>query len=127
MTSYTQIAPSTKARTAVLGTLTVFAAGMLLLSGTLKLAGVPMMVEMFGHIGFGQWLRYLTGAIEVVGAILLLVPSLARFGAVPLAATMFFAVLTHLFVLGGSPAPALMLLVATTSVGWLRWSEGRER
>jgi uncharacterized membrane protein YphA (DoxX/SURF4 family) len=107
----------------VLWTLTVFSAGMFLFAGTLKLAGVPAMVETFARVGIGQWLRYLTGTIEVAGAFLLVVPSLALFAAVPLAATMFFAVLAHLFVLGGSPAPAILLLVATTAVGWLRWSE----
>jgi len=123
MTTYAEAAPSTKARTALLWTLSVLSAAMLVLSGTLKLAGVPVMVQLFSAIGFGQWFRYLTGAIEVVGAILLLVPSLALAGAVPLAATMFFAVLTHLFLVGGSPAAAFLLLVATTTVGWLRWSE----
>ena len=31
------------------------------------------MVEMFDKIGLGQWFRYLTGGLEVTGAILLLV------------------------------------------------------
>jgi putative oxidoreductase len=123
MTTYTQTAPMTKARTALLWTLTAFTTGMLLFAGSLKLAGVPMMVQMFGVIGFGQWLRYVTGAIEVIGAALLVVPSLALFGAVPLAATMAAAVLTHVFLIGGNFSMALMLLVATTTIAWLRWSE----
>jgi uncharacterized membrane protein YphA (DoxX/SURF4 family) len=82
-----------------------------------------MMVQMFGVIGLGQWLRYLTGAIEVVGAVLLLTPPLAVFGAVPLALTMIGAILTHLFVIGGSPAIPVLLLGATTTVASMRWSE----
>src|ERR1700719_1318064 len=75
----------------------VAAAGLFLMAGTSKLAGAPAMVQMFGVIGIGQWFRYLTGSIEVAGAVLLLVPSLARLGGAVLAATMVGAVLTHLF------------------------------
>ncbi len=46
-------------------------AGMLILAGGLKLAGVPVMVALFDAIGIGQWFRYLTGALEVAGSILL--------------------------------------------------------
>ena len=127
MTSLITTAPSTRARTVLLWTLSVLSAGMLFLTGTLKLAGVPVMVQLFTLIGFGQWFRYLTGSIEVVGAILLFVPSLALFGAVALAATMVGAVLTHLFLIGGSFAVPLVLLAATTTVGWLRWPALSER
>ena len=44
------------------------------LFGTLKLIGIPMMVDVFDHVGLGQWFRYATGGIEVGGAILLLSP-----------------------------------------------------
>jgi DoxX-like family len=43
-----------------------------ILFGTLKLIGMPMMVDVFDHVGLGQWFRYATGMIEVGGAILLL-------------------------------------------------------
>jgi hypothetical protein len=49
-----------------------------------KLAGQPQMVEIFQAIGLGQWFRYVTGVIEA-GSALLLVPSLAFFGAIALA------------------------------------------
>ena len=42
------------------------------LFGTFKLIGMPMMVDVFDHVGLGQWFRYATGMIEVSGAILLL-------------------------------------------------------
>jgi uncharacterized membrane protein YphA (DoxX/SURF4 family) len=90
------------------------------MAGYLKLSGVPVMVQLFDTIGFGQWFRYLTGAIEVISGLLLLVPSLAFFAAAILAATMVGAVITHLFVVGGSPAPAAVLLAATGAVAWLR-------
>jgi uncharacterized membrane protein YphA (DoxX/SURF4 family) len=89
-------------------------------AGTLKLTGAPLMVQEFGVIGIGQWFRYLTGTIEVVSAVLLLIPSLAGYGATALAITMVGAVGAHLFVLGGSPVPAIVLLASTSAIAWLR-------
>ena len=91
-----------------------------LAAGGAKLAGVPMMVQIFDQIGFGQWFRIVTGIVEVVGAIALLIPGFAALGAAWLGATMFFAVLTHLFILPGSPVPALVLLALNVLVVWLR-------
>src|ERR1700741_5588517 len=68
-------------------------AGMFLLAGGSKLAGVPAMVALFDAIGIGQWFRYVTGLIEVGSAFALLVPSLAPFGALALIPTMVGAVL----------------------------------
>src|SRR2546422_1931200 len=70
-----------------------------LAAGGAKLAGVPMMVQIFDQIGMGQWFRIVTGLVEVIGAVALVVPGFAALGAAWLGATMFFAVLTHLFVL----------------------------
>ena len=90
--------------------LQIAAAALFLFAGGAKLAGAPMMVQLFDAIGVGQWFRYVTGAIEVLGAILLLVPSLALFGALALAVTMVGAIITHLFVVGGNPAVPIVLL-----------------
>jgi putative oxidoreductase len=54
------------------------------------------------------------------GAIALLVPSLAPFGAVALVATMIGAIVTHLFVIGGSPAVPVVLLLGLLAVAWAR-------
>jgi putative oxidoreductase len=56
-------------------------------------------VEMFSRIGIGQWFRYFTGALEVLCAVLLLIPRTAAASAALLACTMAGAVLTHLFIL----------------------------
>ena len=78
------------------------------------------MVEMFAKLGAGQWFRYLTGALEVIGAVGLLVPRAAFYGAALLAVVMVGAIVAHLAVLGGSPIPALVLLVIVGTVAWLR-------
>src|ERR1051325_2632473 len=119
----TSVRTARRIRTATLWFLQLAAAGMFLFSGTLKLTGAAMMVQLFDAIGVGQWFRYVTGTIEIVGALLLLVPSLALFGAVPLALTMVGAVITHLFIVGGSPAIPLLLLAATVTIAWFRASE----
>lgn len=95
-------------------------ASLFVFSGSLKLAGVPVMVGLFDAIGIGQWFRYLTGGIEVVSGLLLLVPSLAFFGALLLVPTMVGAVLTHLFIVGDSPAVAIVLLAAVSAIAWAR-------
>jgi putative oxidoreductase len=87
-------------------------------AGIAKLAGVPQMVQVFDAIGFGQWFRYLTGAVEIGGAVLLLVPAAGFFGGLLLAATMAGAVATHLVLIGGSPAPALVLGLLSAFVAW---------
>ena len=85
-------------------------------AGGAKLYGVPMMVEEFGHMGLGQWFRYFTGTLEVLGALLILMPSFAAFGALLLICIMIGATITHLFVIGGSPVPALVLLTLSAVI-----------
>jgi len=96
----------------------VVLAGMFLLAGGSKLAGAAAMVALFDAIGVGQWFRYVTGGIEVVSAVALLVPALAAFGAIALAATMVGAVATHLFIVGGSPAVPVVLLLGSLAIAW---------
>ena len=98
----------------------VVLAGMFLLAGGSKLAGTVAMVALFDAVGVGQWFRYVTGSIEVVSAIALLVPSLAPFGAVALIATMIGAIATHLFIIGGSPAGPVLLLAGSLVIAWAR-------
>jgi hypothetical protein len=61
-----------------------------------------------------------TGLTEVGSAVALLVPSIAPFGAMALVATMSGAILTHLFVVGGSPIVPAVLLVGSLTVAWVR-------
>jgi putative oxidoreductase len=108
------------AATAVVWTLSILCAAMFLFAGGSKLAGQAAMVQTFEAIGLGQWFRYLTGLIEVTGAVLLFVPSLTFFGAAALALTMVGALITHLFVIGGNPLLPIVLLAATGTIAYLR-------
>lgn len=61
-------------------------AALFLLAAGMKLSGQPMMVAEFGEIGLGQWFRIFTGAVEVIGAVVLLVPAVSPLGALLLLA-----------------------------------------
>ena len=111
---------NSKAGNAVAWILQIAAAAMFLMAGGSKLAGAQPMVDMFDAIGVGQWFRYVTGLIEVGSAVALLAPSLAPFGAIALVATMAGAILTHLFIVGGSPLVPAILLVGSLTVAWVR-------
>ena len=100
--------------------LQIGAAGMFLMVGFFKLSGDPRMVALFDAIGLGQWFRYVTGSLEVLGALLLLIPRLSGLGALLLMGVMLGAVPTHLFVVGGSPLQAIILLIITGVVAWGR-------
>ncbi len=116
-----EVTQPTKGLNIVLWILQILAASAFLLAGGLKLAGAEPMVSMFDKIGLGQWFRYLTGGMEVTGAILLLVPTTVVLGGALLVMTMLGAIATHLFVLGGSPVPAIVLFVMVGTVTWYRW------
>jgi uncharacterized membrane protein YphA (DoxX/SURF4 family) len=104
----------------VLWVLQIGAAGMFLMVGFLKLSGNPQLVGLFEAIGLGQWFRYLTGSLEVGGAILLLIPRTSGFAALMLAGVMVGAVITHAFIVGGSPLGATILLIVTGLIAWGR-------
>src|ERR1700732_4149074 len=62
-------APSRKGRLITLWTLSGLLALAFIGAGGGKSAGVPVMIEMFGKVGLGQWFRYFTGLLEVAGGI----------------------------------------------------------
>jgi uncharacterized membrane protein YphA (DoxX/SURF4 family)/quercetin dioxygenase-like cupin family protein len=109
------------ARNIGLWVLQIVTAAGFLMAGFATLSGYPMMVETFEKVGVGQWFRYLTGAIEVASAVLLLIPRLTPVGAALLVCTMTGAVLAHLLVVGGSPAAALVLGCFAAIILWGRF------
>jgi putative oxidoreductase len=120
--SFTQASPVRRGRPRLIAlwAVQIALAGMFLLAGSSKLLGAPAMVGLFDAIGIGQWFRYVTGLIEVSSAVALVVPSVAVFGALALVATMIGAIAVHLFIVGGSPAMPVILLLGSISVLWAR-------
>ena len=81
-------------------------------------------VKLFQEIGMGQWFRYFTGVVELLGAALLLIPPTVTAGLAILAATMFSAGLIWVFVLG-RPANSIfctVFLLALLAFWWNRRS-----
>ena len=81
------------------------------------------MVALFDAVGIGQWFRYVTGSLEVLGALVLIVPGKTAFGAVLLACVMVGAVVAHLTVLHTAPTAPLVLLALTALISWGRSSQ----
>jgi putative oxidoreductase len=96
------------------------AATMFLMAGFNKVSGNEQMVGLFQAIGIGQWFRYLTGSLEIIGAILLFVPTLSGLGGLLLTGVMVGAVATHFFIIGGNPTMAIVLLLASGLIAWGR-------
>jgi putative oxidoreductase len=113
-------AASSKGRLITLWTLSGLVALAFLGAGGAKLAGTAVMVELFAKVGLGQWFRYFTGLLEVVGAIGLLMSRYAFYAAVLLAIVMVGAIIAELAVIGDSPAPAAVLLVMSGLIAYLR-------
>ena len=69
-------------------------------------------VKLFERIGWGQWFRYFTGAMQVSGALLMLTPWTLTLGAAMLACTMIGAVIVDITVMravGYALAPLILL------------------
>jgi len=111
---------SSRGRVIAVWILQILAGVAFLAAGGSKLAGAQAMVDTFQKVGLGQWFRYVTGLLEVAGAIGLFLPKFSFYGAVLLATVMVGAVFTHLVILGGSPAQAGALLIITGVIAYLR-------
>ena len=70
-----------------------------ILAGGIKLLSNPGMVQEFTMIGMGQWLRYVTGFLEVTGAVGLLIPKVRLWAALQIAIVMLGATLTNVLIL----------------------------
>jgi uncharacterized membrane protein YphA (DoxX/SURF4 family) len=84
-----------------------------LAAGCMKFIDNPVMVEMFNRVGLGQWFRYFTGALEIIGGVGVLIPRFSRPAALLLAVIMLGAVIAQLTrIHEGAWIPAIMLLLA---------------
>jgi DoxX-like family len=114
-----------RAVTVAMWTAQIFFGAFLLFASALpKFAGQQDAIETFARIGWGDWLRYLTGTVEAAGAVGLVIPRLAGAAATALIGLMIGAALTQILVI----EPAWALLPATMGVifaliGWERRNE----
>jgi len=90
-----------------------------LVIGAAKLTSQPQTVQLFAAIGWGQWFRYLTGALDVTGALLVLSPWMPFYGAVVLGCSVGTAVVLSLALLHNNPAAGVALFALAVAVAWL--------
>ena len=80
----------------------VLAAAFLGMGALPKLTGDPMVVELFELLG-APWARVVVGVIEIVAAILLVIPRTAVYGGIAAILAMLGAIASHLGPLGIMP------------------------
>src|SRR5438132_10104776 len=124
-TAHSPFAPAApaKASNIALWTLQVLVALAFVAAALGKLVRSADMVALFDAVGIGQWFRYATGSLEVLGAALLIVPGKTAFGAVLLACVMAGAVVAHFTVLHTAPTAAFVLFALTALIAWGRRSQ----
>jgi len=89
--------------------------------GIEKLTGTMGTIPFFNAIGWGQWFRYASGALDTVGALLIFVPRWTSYGALIITCTVGLGtILCFTMVLFNPIFPLVMTLLAATLV-WLAW------
>jgi len=88
-------------------------------AGGSKLASPDAHMEAFLRWGYPGWFLYVTGLVEVAGAVLLLIPTVRFYGAALLACTMLGATFTHLR--AGEMAAVPVPLVLLAFAGLIAW------
>jgi uncharacterized membrane protein YphA (DoxX/SURF4 family) len=102
--------------------LRVLVALVFLYEGMDKFGSRRLWIRLFAQIGFGQWFRYATGVVEIMGAALLMVPRTTTVAVTMLGCTMIGAFLTHLFIVGIGPQSIVVgaLFGLILAIGWRR-------
>ncbi len=95
---------------------TALLAGIFAMSGAMKILGMQSMVEVFQQLPTGDWFRYVTGGLELLGAGLMVRRKTVRAGGILLSAIMIGAIYSHLALIDGSPLPAAILLALSMAV-----------
>ena len=89
--------------------------------GIEKLTGTMGTIPFFNAIGWGQWFRYATGALDTAGALLIFLPRWTSYGALIITCTVGLGtVLCFTMALFNPIFPLVMTLLAATLAG-LAW------
>jgi hypothetical protein len=76
------------------------------------------MIDVFERVGLGQWFRYFTALLELVGAALLLWPSTTAFGALVLTIVSAGAFLAQLLVLHEDVVHTIVMALILGAIVW---------
>lgn len=89
--------------------------------GIEKLTGTMGTIPFFAAIGWGQWFRYASGALDTLGALLIFVPRWTSYGALIITGTVGLGtVLCFTMAIFNPIFPLVMTLLAAT-LAWLAW------
>ena len=113
-------ASSSRGLTIVAWVLEILTGCLFLFAGGSKLFGVSEMVSFFAQVGFGQWLRYFLGFLEVGSAVALFFPRQAFYGAAVLSVSLVGHIVIHAAVLHRPTAFLVFLLAVTLLIAYLR-------
>jgi putative oxidoreductase len=116
--SLTATAPTSRFKVIGFRVLKILFALVFIGAGGAKIYGPPAMVAEFDAIGLGQWFRTFTGALEIIGAIMLLTPKTTGFGALLLAAICGGAFFAQLFALHGDIIHPIVMAIILLAIAW---------
>jgi hypothetical protein len=89
--------------------------------GIEKLTGTMGTIPFFAAIGWGQWFRYASGALDTAGALLIFMPRWTSYGALIITGTVGLGtILCFTMALYNPIFPLAMTLLAAT-LAWLAW------
>lgn len=97
-----------------------------LLAGAQKFLAREVFVEMFAGLGLPASIVPVIGVLEVVAALLVLVPRTSLYGAALIVAIMVGALFSHLTSGVGSPVAAILALVLASTVAAARIYQRRD-
>ncbi len=120
MTTWTRRGAIGRVGNIALWGLQIVLAGFFLMSALGKFGNAEPAASTFTAIGWGDWFRNLTGALEVAGAVALLVPRLAGVAGLAFVGLTACAALVEAFVSGGGVFLPLTVLVLCAVVAWGR-------
>lgn len=123
------IAPRRRRGDALIWLLQILLAALFLYQGVDKFSERRLWLRVFEDIGFGQWFRYFTGVVEVLGALMLLIPRTTLIAVGLLVCTMIGALLVHVLVIGVGPQTIFVgiLLVMLSTIGAGRMNRSRRK
>lgn len=114
------VLPASRSKSIILWSLRGLTAALFLFASFMKLTAQPMMVEEFNTIGLGQWFLYLTGALELIGGIAILMPQVSVFGAMLLLAVDAGALVVQIAILHGDWIHTIVIGAVIATVIYLQ-------
>src|ERR1700722_16937016 len=89
--------------------------------GIEKLTGTMGTIPFFAAIGWGQWFRYASGALDTAGALLIFVPRWTSCGALIIRCTVGLGTILCFTMALYNPIFPLAMTILAATLAWLAW------